>query len=48
MQFFPYNSKGIPSQMSTRGRYVGGQKRPKSCQRSYGLWNAPVEMIPEV
>ena len=34
MQIFPYSSKGISSQMSTRGRYVGGQKMLKSCQLS--------------
>ena len=26
MQISPYNSKGISSQMSARGRYLGGQK----------------------
>ena len=34
MQIFPYNSKGIPSQMSTWGRYYRWSKRPKSCKRS--------------
>ena len=31
MQIFPYTrSKGIPSQMLTRGRYLGGQKKAKN------------------
>ena len=34
MQNLPYNSRGIPSQISTSGRYVGGQKIPKYCENS--------------
>ena len=36
MKTFSYYSKGIPSQISTRCKLVGGQISPKICQRS--LW----------